>query len=120
MRFEERLNIVYDIEEKDFSVPPLVVQPLVENAVKHGICKNEDGGTLTIKTRRKENKIVISIIDDGVGFDSSLPIEIKDDRHHIGIQNVKERLHRMASGELVIESKPGQGTKAYIILEREN
>ena len=120
MRFEERLNIVYDIEEKDFYLPPLVVQPLVENAVKHGICKNDEGGTLTIKTRKIDEKIIISIIDDGIGFDPKNSGDSNDGRHHIGIQNVRERLSRMASGELIIDSTLGQGTKAYIILKRED
>lgn len=119
MRFEERLNIVYDIEEKDFYIPPLVVQPLVENAVKHGICKNEEGGTLTIKTRKREEDIVIAIIDDGVGFDIKEQKKNNDGKYHIGIQNVKDRLQQMADGELVIDSAPGKGTKAYIILKRE-
>ncbi len=120
MRFEERLNIVYDIEDKDFYIPPLVVQPLVENAVKHGICKNLEGGTLIIKTRKRENEIVISIIDDGVGFDIKEQKEKNDGKYHIGIQNVKDRLSQMAGGELIINSVPGQGTKAYIILKRED
>lgn len=120
MRFEERLNIVYDIEEEDFSIPPLVVQPLVENAVKHGICKKEEGGTLTIKTRKKDGKIIIAIIDDGVGFDIKSADQHDDGRYHVGIQNVKDRLAQMAGGELVIDSKPGQGTRAYILLESES
>lgn len=49
-RFQERLNIVYDIPCKDFSLPPLTIQPIVENAVRHGVLKREDGGTVTIRT----------------------------------------------------------------------
>ena len=119
MRFEERLNVVYDIEETDFCLPSLVVQPLVENAVKHGICKKEEGGTLIIKTAKIYNRIVISIIDDGVGFDTKVNKKDNSGRHHIGIQNVRDRLAQMAGGELIIRSTPGVGTKAYIVLEEE-
>ena len=119
MRFEERLNVVYDIEETDFCLPSLVVQPLVENAVKHGICKKEEGGTLIIKTAKIYNRIVISIIDDGVGFDTKVNKKDNSGRHHIGIQNVRDRLAQMAGGELIIRSTPGVGTKAYIVLEGE-
>ena len=119
MRFEERLNVVYDIEKTDFCLPSLVVQPLVENAVKHGICKKEEGGTLVIKTAKIYNRIVISIIDDGVGFDTKVSKNDNSGRHHIGIQNVRDRLAQMAGGELIIRSTPGVGTKAYIVLEEE-
>ncbi|MGN1419323.1 MAG: sensor histidine kinase, partial [Acutalibacteraceae bacterium] len=71
MRFGDKLEVVYDIREKDFSLPVLTVQPLVENAVKHGICKKEDGGKLILRTQKEEDTIVISIIDSGAGFDSN-------------------------------------------------
>ncbi|MGN0527912.1 MAG: sensor histidine kinase [Eubacterium sp.] len=115
MRFADKLNIVYDIEEKDFSLPPLTVQPIVENAVKHGICKTEDGGTVTLKTRKNGNEIVISVIDDGVGFDVGL--YEKNTQGHIGILNVKKRLEQTACGELTVSSKIGSGTTAQIIIK---
>ena len=120
MRFEDRLQVVYDIEEKNFRIPPLVIQPLVENAVKHGVCKNENGGTVTIKTRKKDDKIIIAIIDDGVGFDYKKLDQTKEDRPHIGLQNVRDRLKQTAGAELIINSSPGKGTSAYIILGEES
>ena len=120
MRFEDRLQVVYDIEEKNFRIPPLVIQPLVENAVKHGVCKNENGGTVTIKTRKKDDKIIIAIIDDGVGFDYKKLDQRKEDRPHIGLQNVRDRLKQTAGAELIINSSPGKGTSAYIILGEES
>ncbi len=91
LRFEEKLKIVYEIEDRDFSLPVLTLQPLVENAVKHGIRKNRDGtGQVTIRTFRKAEKHVIEVIDDGVGFDvESLS---QSDDTHIGVMNVKKRL----------------------------
>ncbi|MGN1318046.1 MAG: sensor histidine kinase [Lachnospirales bacterium] len=116
MRFEDDLNIVYDIEEEDFFIPPLVVQPLVENAVKHGICQAEKGGTLTIHTKREGDKITIIITDDGVGFDISKLN--KNDKNHIGIENVKKRLEYMVGGKLDIKSEIGKGTTAKITFYR--
>lgn len=70
LRFGDRLNIAYDIRIKDFFIPSLTIQPLVENAVKHGICEKESGGTLTLRTREVSDSIIIEIIDDGKGFDT--------------------------------------------------
>lgn len=116
MRFEDDLNIVYDIQETDFSIPALTLQPLVENAVKHGVFAREDGGTVTIKTYAEDEKIIIAVIDDGIGFDTE-NIEA-DDRIHVGIKNVKSRLEKMVYGDMVIESVVGKGTTAKIILDR--
>ncbi|MGN0533762.1 MAG: sensor histidine kinase [Eubacterium sp.] len=117
MRFADKLNIEYDIEEKDFSLPPLTVQPIVENAVKHGICKSEDGGTVTLKTRKADNEIIISVIDDGVGFDTALYEESSSG--HIGIINVKKRLEQTNCGGLTISSKSGEGTTAQITIRQD-
>lgn len=62
LRFGDRLNIVYDIQAKDFFVPSITIQPLVENAVKHGICEKESGGTFTLRTREDGDCIIIQII----------------------------------------------------------
>ena len=92
LRFGDELNVIYKKKEKNFFIPSLSVQPLVENAVKHGICEKENGGTLTLKTYRDDEYIVIEVIDDGIGFDvESLASEYKE-RSHIGIKNTKERL----------------------------
>ena len=117
MRFADKLNIEYDIEEKDFLLPPLTVQPIVENAVKHGICKTEDGGTVILKTRRDGDEIIISIIDNGIGFDTAL--FDKNSKGHIGIVNVKKRLEHTNCGRLIINSKDGVGTTAKIIIKQD-
>jgi len=114
LRFGDRLNVVYDLQEKDFFLPSLTVQPLVENAVKHGICATENGGTVTLRTCKDGNKIVISIIDDSLGFDPESYLEQDDRQPHVGIQNVQNRLQQMMNGELLIESTPGKGTTATI------
>lgn len=111
-RFEEKLRIVYDIKTEGFCIPSLTVQPLVENAVKHGVIKRKGGGTVTIKTHRLEEYFEITIADDGVGFDPSKPLS--EQETHIGIENVRDRLWSMCQGTLTIESTMGVGTTAVI------
>lgn len=112
MRFDERLIINYDIKVKDFLVPPLSVQPIVENAVKHGILKKIEGGTITIKTFEDNNAYIVQISDDGVGFDTK---SFKDDENiHIGINNVRFRISSMCHGDMEIESEIDKGTKVTV------
>ena len=113
-RFGDELKVNYDIKEKNFFIPALSVQPLVENAVKHGICEKENGGTLTLKTYRDGEYIVIEVSDDGIGFDAEKLISEDKERSHIGIQNTRERLKQMIGASLTIESLPGKGTVAKI------
>lgn len=111
-RFEEKLRFVYNINTKNFSIPSLTIQPLVENAVKHGVLKRKNGGTVTITTIEHAGFYQISISDDGVGFNPSAVIS--DEREHIGIENVRGRLCSMCAGTLTIESEIGKGTTALI------
>ena len=112
LRFEDDLNIIFDIQETDFFIPSLTIQPLVENAVKHGICGREEGGTLTLHTHREGNDVIVQIKDDGVGFD----INDLENKEHVGLENVKNRLKHIVNGKLKLESKPGVGTIATITI----
>lgn len=111
-RFEHRLNIVYNIAISNFRVPALTIQPLVENAVKHGVTKKKVGGTVTFSTREVEDGYEIIIADDGVGFDTGIPLSDPDT--HIGTSNVRHRLWSICCGTLTIVSKVGVGTVATI------
>ena len=112
VRFEDSLNVCYEIETMDFTVPSLTVQPMVENAVKHGLLPKEDAGTVTIKTYETSLDYVITIEDDGVGFDVN---EKQDDTHtHIGIDNVTKRLELICNGTCDIKSEIGKGTVVTI------
>ena len=118
MRFDDLLNIEYDIQATDFRLPMLSIQPLVENAVKHGVGMKEDGGTVRISSRETETAYEVVISDDGVGFDVN---EQKNDgRSHIGMENTKKRLRDMCGGEVRIESVVGEGTTATVILPKED
>lgn len=119
MRFDDELNIVYDIRYKDFLVPALAIQPFVENAVKHGLCKKEGGGTLWLRTYKTVDSCVIEIEDDGVGFDvNSIPEDTE--RSHVGVVNSRHRLETTIGATIKIESTIGVGTKVTIIIPNEN
>ena len=112
IRFEDTLEIEYDIKCVDFSLPVLTVQPIVENAVKHGTSKKRGGGKVMIATEDDGQNYVIKVSDTGCGFD---PAEPKNDgKRHVGIENVRQRLANMCAGSLTIESKVGEGTLATI------
>lgn len=112
LRFDDTLEIVWDIQTEDFMIPALTVQPLVENAVKHGICKSENGGTVTISTRECESCYEVEIRDDGAGFDPNE--KPSDGKSHVGIENVRSRLSKMCGADLEITSEKGKGTTAII------
>lgn len=107
VRFEDALNIRYEIGPTDFSVPSLAIQPIVENAVKHGVMEKEEPGTVTIRTGETESEYIVVVEDDGVGFDVN---EKLDTRTHVGIDNVSKRLEIICNGSCDIISKIGEGT----------
>ena len=115
LRFDDELTIVYDINCKDFFVPALSIQPFVENAIKHGICKKAEGGTLTFRTFEEGGSAIIEIIDDGVGFDVSIK-DFNDGREHVGVANSKQRLAEQVNASVRIESEPEKGTTVRIIV----
>ena len=117
MRFEDRLNVVYKIKTKNFSIPPLSIQPIVENAVKHGIMKKIDGGIITIKTTEDDLAYCVEISDNGVGFDVNKLDSF--DRKHIGLKNVSYRLATMCHGEMMIHSEINKGTTVMVIFHKE-
>ena len=112
IRFQEELQVVYDIQTEDFIIPALTVQPLVENAVKHGMMGSENVCTITIRTKCVERGYQVIIEDDGCGFD---PEQVKNDgRKHIGIESVRSRLRFMVGGTLTVKSAIGKGTTVII------
>ena len=112
IRYDDYLDIKYDIKTTEFFIPPLTVQPLVENAVNHGISDLPGGGLVTISTEEKRDYYEIRVSDNGVGFDpETIP---EDERSHLGIMNVRSRLNIMCHGTLDIKSAPGDGTVAII------
>lgn len=115
IRFGEKIEFYSDIETDDFMIPPLIVQPVVENAIKHGVSKKQGNGNIILRTRDMGDNIVISVIDDGVGFDMS---EL-DKEHSVGLRNISFRLENLVNGKFEIQSELGKGTTATITIPKE-
>lgn len=116
IRYDDYLEVRYDIQTTEFFLPPLTVQPLVENAVNHGISDLPEGGCITIATHEESDHYEICVSDNGIGFDpDTQPI---DGRSHIGISNVRSRLDIMCHGKLEIISACGKGTTAIIKISK--
>lgn len=116
IRFGDQLQVIYDHKSHGFLIPPLSVQPLAENAVKHGLLGKAEGGTLKISTFEDELSYHVEVLDDGKGFDPDQALG--EDRPHIGISNVKDRLQNACEGTLSIESSPDSGTRILITIPR--
>lgn len=115
VRFPD-MTIEYCIEAEDFVLPALSVQPLVENAIKHGLMRLETGGTVVIHSYETEDCYCVEVKDNGAGFDTQASF---DEKKHVGLRNIKGRLKAMVNGELTIESQTGVGTKATIRIPKD-
>ena len=115
VRFPD-MNIEYDVEATEFVLPALSVQPLVENAIKHGLMRLETGGTVKIHSYETSTHFCVEVTDSGVGFDVDATI---DEKKHVGLRNIRGRLKAMVNGALILESEPGVGTKAVIMIPKE-
>ena len=113
LRYEDELEVCYDIQATGFCLPPLTIEPLVENAVNHGIRNLPAGGCVSITAAELPACFEIRVADNGVGFDPSA-ISRDGDCAHVGISAVRSRLRILCGGTLDIRSAPGQGTTAII------
>ena len=112
VRFGDRIRFRTEIGFSDFNIPPLVLQPLVENAIKHGLMNKAEGGTITLSTRRSGDHVVITVADDGVGFS----VEAPGNKSSVGLSNVRFRLEQLADGHMELESTPGEGTVVTVTI----
>ena len=115
VRFPD-MTFSFEMNSEDFSLPALTVQPLVENAIKHGLMKLQKGGSIRVISFETDTAYCICVEDDGVGFDTS---QLLDEKKHIGIRNIRDRLKVMVGGSLEIESAQGIGTKVLITIPKE-
>lgn len=104
------IRVDFEVMDADFKLPALTIQPLVENAIRHGVRIREEG-MVTVTTRRATEGHEIVIQDNGKGFDTT---KARADGGHIGIANVRERLEKLCGGTLNIESTVGEGTRVMI------
>ncbi|MBB6671882.1 ATP-binding protein [Cohnella nanjingensis] len=114
-RFDDRLSIRWEVDEGiQLQVPPLSIQPLVENAVRHGLLSREEGGEIHIRISANEHEAEISVADNGVGMDEEEARRVLDSRQDvkagIGLSNTDRRLKQLYGKGLQIRSVPNQGT----------
>ncbi len=114
-RFHD-IQFVCDFSCQDFLIPSLTLQPLVENAITHGIMGRESSGSVTINSFEDESYYHVIVKDDGVGFDPDKPK--KDGKNHIGVQNVTTRLDMLCDGKLLIDSTIGVGTTCEVLIPK--
>lgn len=112
----ENIDAIYDIHAKDFELPPLTLQPLVENSIKYGLRPKRDGGIIGIQTTEDSEKVTIIVRDNGVGFDLSKPADTS--RIHVGLENTRFRIEHLCGGKLMVESIIGQGTRVIITIPK--
>ena len=113
VRFGNKLNILYDVDESlyNFQIPSLIIQPLVENSIKHGILKKRDNGCVKIIIKKIGKDIEVIIEDDGVGIEQTIIDNLdKQIKENIGLKNVHQRL-KLLYGEGLNIKKLEQGTR---------
>ena len=111
VRFKGKLFVEFDMPYTNFRLPPLTLQPIVENAVKHGVDPDLDPLYITVRTREDKQEAEITVEDTGPGF------ELNDNNEpHIALGNIRERLEMMCNGELTISEREGGGTVIRIII----
>jgi len=113
VRFGDKLNILYDVDESlyNFQIPSLIIQPLVENSIKHGILKKRDNGCVKIIIKKIDKDIEVTIEDDGIGIEQSIIDNLdKQIKENIGLKNVHQRL-KLLYGEGLNIKKLDQGTR---------
>jgi hypothetical protein len=121
-RFEERLGIEIEIDPNLLSwrIPSLILQPLVENAIKHGITPKKEGGTVRICARNEGSNRILEVTDTGLGIDEN---ELRHRKlARVGLNNIEQRLNLYFdnSAELVIRSEVGCGTTVRIQIDNDN
>ena len=115
VRFPD-MTFTFEMKSNDFHIPALTIQPIVENAIKHGLMKLSEGGTIKVVSYETDDSYCVLVEDNGGGFDTSV---LLDERKHVGIRNIRGRLQAMVNGTLEIESTVGEGTKVLITIPKE-
>ncbi len=110
-QFEDRLFVDYDTPHTLFRLPPLTLQPIVENAVKHGMDPDAEPLRIAIRTRSTDNGSEITVSDNGPGFEPA-----DDKEPHIALANIQQRLEMMCGGKLAIQPRAEGGTVVRVTI----
>ena len=123
VRFGEKLRVVKEISDDtlDIIVPSMLLQPLIENSIKHGLEPRISGGTITLRSRIADDRLLLEIEDDGVGIEPGGPTTAPDsgivrEGSGIGMRNVRERIQVLYGDEAHVDiiSRPGRGTRVSL------
>lgn len=114
-RYGERLNVTWEVDwDLNVLIPPLAIQPLLENAVRHGIMKRASGGTIRVRIAMQEDFIIVEVTDNGLGMEPDQVTQLLNAPDHrkggIGLYNTNRRLLQTFGSGLVIKSTMNQGT----------
>ena len=116
VRFGDKLRFEKDVDPDtlEMLVPSMLLQPLIENCIKHGLSSKVEGGRIRLRSRRVESRLVLSVEDDGVGIPESKLATLRE--QGIGVSNVSERLKVLFGSDhrMNIDSQPGRGTRIEI------
>ncbi|PTU29476.1 histidine kinase [Bacillus subtilis] len=119
-RFGNRLEVLFDIDEDiDFILPPLMIQPLVENAVLHGVSKKRGGGWIKLTAKKQsKNEYYIKVEDNGAGMHPEKQKDLlsADFDRSVGLKNINQRLKHFCGSELMISSNPDAGTSVSMLI----
>jgi LytS/YehU family sensor histidine kinase len=110
IQLDGRLTMEYDVIDADFLIPVLTIQPIVENAILHGIKPKVGGGTVRVELRRCEGCYEVRVSDDGVGYTQ----DNESAGRSVGITNIRTRMSRYPGCTIEIESEPGLGTSVLL------
>ncbi len=117
VRFGDKLRFEKQVEPQalDRLVPSMVLQPLVENSLRHGLSNKVEGGTIWVRASLREGRLRLEVEDNGVGISEEVLARLLD-RGGIGISNVNERLRTIFGSDyrMLIDSRPGEGTRVFI------
>jgi len=120
-RFGDMLEINYEIEETDMLIPPLILQPLVENAVNHGIRKKRTAGQVTVYVKENKEFITLGVKDNGLGMDRdkmNLLLGNSEESRGVGLYNINRRLNKMYHTSLYMDLVESGGLNVYMNIPR--
>ena len=110
IQLQGRLSVEYDVFDADFLIPVLTIQPVVENAIIHGIKPKVGGGTVHVSLSHGNGRYLVRVEDDGVGY---TPGE-ETSAHSVGIQNIRTRMEQFPGCSMEVTSQPGRGTEVLL------
>lgn len=111
VRFDGKLFIEFDTPYNEFKIPPLTLQPIVENAVKHGVDPDLEPLHIIVHTRKIKKGVEVIVEDTGPGFNNT-----DNNEPHIALNNIRERLKMMCGGKLTVSARTGGGTVVSIFI----